>query len=511
MAPRQRLSSDNERVQEQIRMKEILGTDKVAAKSLSPRSRKAVDRLLPVLECYNYGAAEVRDLALSCGFDELRIEDAVSRIMEEGQNHEQGEWQQAQSKDQKRKLRDLRREEEEAAARAAAERAREERAAAAKRARAEAAAAKRAEEKKWREEQRQQAKDARGGRGRRQEEEWQQGQWSRDEQRKPKRERKRDKHGKEELPSWFTAEAEEWVPPDEGADEVFRQDERDLAAQDPAIVSAGAPGKAPVQDWGSMDPAIMHAWNGEAPDAGGMPAPKTPPGKYEEEATDEQLWDENEESAKASPAAWSPSRSEQKEAPPSPEQSALFPDFAQRRPDVQVPAQVPQPVAQRPPDVAQKQAAAAQHMQAQAQAQAHMSQQEAQQAQQEWMRQMQNQAQAQQMAQQGIQLMPGMESSQGMQQKQRPQARKNQGGHGQQGMYPQQGMYQQQGMYMGYVPNNYAQAAQAAQQYAQAQQMQGTQYGYAAADYGYQQGYAQADYGYQQQEYEQKNRGTMRS
>ncbi|GFE53972.1 hypothetical protein BaOVIS_013760 [Babesia ovis] len=58
----------------------------------SPRSKKWIVNLLPVLEGYNYNFAEIIQLVKSCDYNNEKIQQEVDRIMEINIGHEQGEW-----------------------------------------------------------------------------------------------------------------------------------------------------------------------------------------------------------------------------------------------------------------------------------------------------------------------------------------------------------------------------------------------------------------------------------
>jgi len=58
----------------------------------SPRSQNLIKELSSLLEPYNYGEAEIHSLVKKCGYDDGRIQAAVSNILDDNAGHEHDSW-----------------------------------------------------------------------------------------------------------------------------------------------------------------------------------------------------------------------------------------------------------------------------------------------------------------------------------------------------------------------------------------------------------------------------------
>mmetsp|Transcript_98884 Transcript_98884/g.247969 ORF Transcript_98884/g.247969 Transcript_98884/m.247969 type:complete len:515 (-) Transcript_98884:58-1602(-) len=58
----------------------------------SPRSQTLIKELRELLEPYNYGEAEIHSLVKRCGYDDGRIQAAVSHILDDNAGHEHDSW-----------------------------------------------------------------------------------------------------------------------------------------------------------------------------------------------------------------------------------------------------------------------------------------------------------------------------------------------------------------------------------------------------------------------------------
>merc|ERR550514_852872 len=91
MAPQQEPAGfGDRRVQQTLELQRII--EAKGKGQYSPRSKRLISELSPVLEAYGYGEADIYNLLKRCGFEENRIQAAVSNILEEKSGHEQGEW-----------------------------------------------------------------------------------------------------------------------------------------------------------------------------------------------------------------------------------------------------------------------------------------------------------------------------------------------------------------------------------------------------------------------------------
>merc|ERR1740123_1681901 len=67
----------------------------------SPRSEGLVKSVMELLGPYDYGKADTYSLIKKCGFDNLKIQAAVSHILDEKAGHEHDEWATTATKSEK--------------------------------------------------------------------------------------------------------------------------------------------------------------------------------------------------------------------------------------------------------------------------------------------------------------------------------------------------------------------------------------------------------------------------